>query len=254
MAIRAAFFDIDGTLTSFVTHQIPESTMDAIDRLRRNGIRCYISTGRHRSYVNLPIEFDGYITINGGLTYVGDRLIDRHPMSKVDVERFVEKLNKTVPCAFVLEDRVVMNYCNQTTDEIFELVNMTVPPIVDPRTIINEDIFQFIAFFSPEEEETVMRELPNCIATRWNPLFSDVVPKGISKSVGIDAVGRHFGFTADEVIAFGDGGNDVEMLEHVGIGVAMGNAGEDVKAVANFVTKSVDEDGVDWAVRELLRI
>ena len=89
-----------------------------------------------------------------------------------------------------------------------------------------------------------MSVLPNCEATRWNPLFADVVPKGSSKAIGIDKIIEHYGFSLDETMAFGDGGNDMEMLKHVGIGVAMGNAGDEVKDVADYVTDSVDDDGV----------
>lgn len=90
-----------------------------------------------------------------------------------------------------------------------------------------------------------MAVMPRCEATRWNPLFSDVVPKGSSKQVGLDKVLDYFGIPLEESMAFGDGGNDILMLKHAGIGVAMGNAEDDVKQAADYVTDSVDEDGVE---------
>jgi hypothetical protein len=77
----------------------------------------------------------------------------------------------------------------------------------------------------------------------------DVVPEGGSKSVGIDAICRSYGIAPDETMAFGDGQNDIEMLRHAGIGVVMGNAAEEVQAAADYVTASVDEDGVSRALR-----
>ena len=77
-----------------------------------------------------------------------------------------------------------------------------------------------------------MSVLPHCEATRWNPLFADVVPRGSSKAVGIDKIIEHYGISLHETMAFGDGGNDMAMLRHAGIGVAMGNAGDEVKAVS----------------------
>ena len=74
-----------------------------------------------------------------------------------------------------------------------------------------------------------MSVLPHCEATRWNPLFADVVPRGSSKAVGIDKIIEHYGISLHETMAFGDGGNDMAMLRHAGIGVAMGNAGDEVK-------------------------
>ena len=94
-----------------------------------------------------------------------------------------------------------------------------------------------------------MSVLPHCESTRWNPLFTDVVPQGSSKAVGIDKIIEHYGISLDETMAFGDGGNDMAMLRHAGIGVAMGNAGDEVKAVADYVTDSVDKDGIWNALR-----
>ena len=93
-----------------------------------------------------------------------------------------------------------------------------------------------------------MATMPHCEATRWNPYFADVVPQGSSKAVGIDRVIEHYGIRPDETIAFGDGGNDIAMLRHAGIGVAMDNAEDDVKQAADYVTASVDDDGVRKAL------
>ena len=69
--IKAAFFDIDGTLVSFNTHKIPDSSLDALKRLREAGVRLFIASGRHRASMD-KIEpyadlFDGYVMVNGGL-------------------------------------------------------------------------------------------------------------------------------------------------------------------------------------------
>lgn len=79
----------------------------------------------------------------------------------------------------------------------------------------------------------------------------DIIPATGSKEAGIRALIRHYGIAQDETMAFGDGGNDIEMLSYAGIGVAMGNASDEVKAAADFVTASVDEDGIYRAVSEL---
>lgn len=94
-----------------------------------------------------------------------------------------------------------------------------------------------------------MSVMPHSETTRWNPLFTDVIPRGSSKRVGIDKVLEYFGIALEESMAFGDGGNDISMLQHVGIGVAMGNAEGEVKRVADHVTSSVDDDGVIKALR-----
>ena len=70
----------------------------------------------------------------------------------------------------------------------------------------------------------------------------DVTAKGNTKQQGIDQFIKRFGFKLEETMAFGDGGNDIGMLRHAGIGVAMGNANDEVKSHADYVTASVDED------------
>ena len=79
---------------------------------------------------------------------------------------------------------------------------------------------------------------------RWHPEFIDVIAAGGGKDKGVDAILDRFGITPEECMAFGDGENDLSMLRHVGIGVAMGSASDRVKAQADYVTGSVDEDGI----------
>ena len=91
--------------------------------------------------------------------------------------------------------------------------------------------------------------MPDCTSMRWHPFFTDVIAGGVDKSVGIDKVLAYEGLSLDEAMAFGDGGNDMAMLSHVPCGIAMGNACEELKEVAAYVTASVDEDGVARALR-----
>ena len=75
------------------------------------------------------------------------------------------------------------------------------------------------------------------------------LPQKEIPSKGIDEIIRHFGIRLEETMAFGDGGNDVSMLRHAAIGVAMGNAVDEVKEHANYITTSVDEDGIANALK-----
>ena len=96
------------------------------------------------------------------------------------------------------------------------------------------------------EDETVLRvmeRLPHCRMTRWNPYGVDIIAKGGGKEKGMERLMEYFRIAREETIAFGDGENDMEMLEYAGIGVAMGNAEEKVKACADYVTAAVDKGG-----------
>ena len=76
-----------------------------------------------------------------------------------------------------------------------------------------------------------------------------ITTKGCTKQQGIDEMIRHFGIRLDETMAFGDGGNDIPMIQHAAVGVAMGNALDGVKVVADHITDTVDNDGIAKALR-----
>mgnify|MGYP000145309586 FL=1 len=251
--IKAVFFDIDGTLVSFKTHRVPDSAKRAIAALRAKGVRVFIASGRQLLAINNleDLQFDGYVTLNGGYCIVGEQVIYKHSMPSEDMVSLVQYMEERedFPCIFVHENAFCINYTDERTDEVFRLLNFPQPPTLPLRDAATGDIFQLVAFFTKEQEKAIMAVMPHCEATRWNPLFSDVIPKGSSKQVGVDKMLDYFGISLDESMAFGDGGNDVLMLKHVGIGVAMGNAEDEVKRAADYVTDSVDEDGVEKALR-----
>lgn len=251
--IKAVFFDIDGTLVSFKTHRVPDSAKRAIAALRAKGVRVFIASGRQLLAINNleDLQFDGYVTLNGGYCIVGEQVIYKHSMPSEDMVSLVQYMEEreNFPCIFVHENAFCINYTDERTDEVFRLLNFPQPPTLPLREAATGDIFQLVAFFTKEQEKAIMAVMPHCEATRWNPLFSDVIPKGSSKQVGVDKMLDYFGISLDESMAFGDGENDVLMLKHVGIGVAMGNAEDEVKRAADYVTDSVDEDGVEKALR-----
>lgn len=252
--VKAVFFDVDGTLVSFNTHQIPQSTIGSIAQLRAKGIKVFIATGRRMQGIDNvgDLVFDGYITVNGGLCLAGtDKVIYRHCIPQEDIEAMI-RYQETVeefPCAMAQENSIFMNYENKYVKEVFDMLNFPKPPVSTLREAAVNPTLQLIAFFTQEQEERIMAVMPHCDATRWNPLFTDVVPKGSSKSVGIDKILEYYDIPLEGTMAFGDGGNDMQMLQHAGIGVAMGNAEDEVKEVADYVTESVDDDGVYKALK-----
>ena len=262
---KAAFFDIDGTLVSFRTHCVPESTKRAIATLRANGVKCFISSGRHLDNIdNLgDLQFDGYVTVNGGMTYFNGELIDANPIDRADVNAALSILypESSTPTfgiepfavSFVLRNGLVLNYENDKTSQIFEELGFKKKPrLVDLRTLAAEPVYQMISFFDVETEPQILSLLSHCESQRWSPVFTDLVPKNQSKVRGMDKVCEIIGARPSEVMAFGDGGNDVAMLRHVGLGVAMGNAVDAVKQQANIVCPSVDDDGIEWVVKDFL--
>lgn len=247
--IKAVFFDIDGTLVSFKTHSIPDSTTAAIKRLKEKGIKVIVATGRSINALNhiTHLDFDGFITFNGSccVDKDGKRLF----LKTINPEsiRGLLEYTATHPLNFVLmyENSIAVK---EVTPEIVSMqakLNLPVPPLVDRTTTDISNVLQANIFLGPEEEPEFMRTImPDCVATRWTPLFADVNPGSISKKVGVDIFCRHFGIDISATMSFGDGGNDIEMLQHTAIGVAMGSAGANVRAVADYVTTDPEEDGI----------
>lgn len=247
--IKAIFFDIDGTLVSFNTHTIPASTLEAVHEVRQKGIKVFIATGRPRPFINNlgSLEYDGIMSANGASITLADGTPICHiPVNKDDVSRMVSyQESNPIAVAYATDDEAFVTHYNDNFHEVFELLDLNTPQVLPPHEALSKDIIQVIAFFTPEEEPHIMNQvLQDCDAQRWHPFFADCIHKGISKATGIDAVCQHFGFDISETMAFGDGGNDKPMLLHAGIGIAMGNASDEVKACAKMVTDSVDNDGI----------
>ncbi len=247
--IKAVFFDIDGTLLSFKTRKVAASTEKAIAELQAKGIKVILSTGRsinsidHVKYLN----FDGFITFNGGYCATKNgELLFKKCIARADIEAIIAYAKEnTLSFSFMSEKEINIHDVTPEIAGMYAHLNLPVPPLVDLDQVEVSSVLQTNIFMGPEQESAFMAAImPNSVASRWTPLFADVNPKGQSKKVGVDVFCKHFGIDIANTMAFGDGGNDIEMLNHVAIGVAMGNANPEVKAIADYVTDDVDSDGI----------
>ena len=255
--IKALFFDIDGTLVSFNTHTIPASTIEALTAAHQKGIQIFIATGRPPQIINNLGELqsrgliDGYVTMNGAYCFVGDEVIYKSSIPTEDVQQMVRFCQDNhYPCIFVGEKEASVCQPDQVLRSIFyDFLQVDEFPVTSFEDATNYDIFQMTPFFSPEAEAIIQPQVPACEFGRWHPAFVDITAIGNNKRKGIDQMIHHMNLNLDEVMAFGDGGNDISMLEYVGLGVAMGNARDEVKASAKYVTTTVDEGGVANALK-----
>lgn len=249
--IKAIFFDIDGTLVSFETHTIPESTLTALVELRKKGVKIFIATGRPELLMKKAVghlDFDGYLTLNGSYCFT-----DKHEdiykfcIPEDDIERLIEYSHQhpETPFVFVHDDTWFITGINEAVKEVAELIQIGIAPVAPIENARGKQILQIMGYFMKDEDiEVFSKVLTHCAPMRWYPLFVDIIANGNSKSNGIDRIIEHYGIKLEETMAFGDGGNDIPMLAHAGIGVAMGNASDEVKSHADYVTTSVDEDGI----------
>lgn len=252
--IKAVFFDIDGTLVSFKTHTVAPAVVAALHELQQRGIKIFVASGRHQCTMDnvAAIPFDGYVTLNGGMCIAGKRILYKHHIPPADVAALFDyfKAEERFPCVFVHERGQSMTYKNETVEKVFAQIAFRDPPIRTAAAIRRSAVYQILGFFDEAQERRLLRRLPHCATTRWHPLFADIVPAGSSKWIGITKMIAHFGVAPEETMAFGDGGNDIEMLQNVHLGIAMGNAGGDVQRAAAAVTATVDDDGVVQALRK----
>ena len=250
--IKAIFFDIDGTMVSFKSHTVPESARCAIARLREQGVKVFIATGRlmkHVAIVN-DIEVDGYITVNGGycITSAGE-VIFESAFPRATVERVIDLSEQYgFDLNVMTHEDMYVSSMGERVKKIASMINI-MPTVADVRVIAaTQPVVQMCPYISRKLEQEIMPLLPDCVGSRWIETFMDLNVRGVDKSLGIQQVMNYYGLTMAEAMAFGDGGNDLPMVRDAAVGVAMGNACDELKAVADYITSSVDEDGVSRAL------
>jgi len=251
--IKAIFFDIDGTLLSFRTHQVQPGTIEAFAQLHQRGIRTFISSGRPLVLIPpFPLTFDGYITVNGGYCFAGDTIIHRLPLDADDCRKWCDYVQRHDLCTMCFtENDMFINRTDPVAEQLQAQLGFKMPPVRPLSEAKGLDVFQFIALQTAEKDAEVLSMLSHSRLPRWHPVFSDLIPDSSSKAIGIEKMLSHFGLTKEEAMAFGDGANDIEMLEYVGCGVAMGNAADAVKQHADYVTDDVDHEGILHALQQL---
>ena len=252
----ALFFDIDGTLVSFATHAIPSSAVSALEAAKAEGHRIYIATGRPMAIVNnlsqIDHLIDGYITTNGAYSFVGKTTVAVHPIPQADVQTVLgDAAANDYPVVVSGMDGCGVWNPKPVFSRLF-VEGLGVDANVVSRNVdavARGIVLELTPFVTAEQEERLMQRLADCQSARWHPEFCDITSRHADKGQALLAMAQHEGFAMERTIAFGDGGNDIAMIRTAGIGVAMGNANEGLKAVADYVTASVDDDGVSRALK-----
>lgn len=246
--IRAAFFDIDGTLVSFHTHAVPESALEALETLKKKGILVFAATGRAKTGLQVlgGFPFDGYVTLNGQYCFLPDgTVILENTICREDLLVLKHELKMhPFPCGFETAEGKVFNYRDARVDEVHAVTHNDDQPAGDISHVEDAKVYQAMAFVDEQKEERLMKKLVHCTSARWHPLFCDISPLGGTKVKGMDCFAAYYGFTMAETLAVGDGGNDAAMLRHAGYACAMENGSEEAKEPADYVTADPDHDGI----------
>ena len=121
----------------------------------------------------------------------------------------------------------------------------------------DEVMIKIMMIDEPEVLEVAMNKLPKEVyekytVVRSTPYFLEFLNKKVNKGVGVELLAQHLSLSKEEVMTFGDAGNDIHMIEYAGLGIAMENAFDEVKEVANYITKSNEDDGVAKAIEKFI--
>ncbi len=256
--IKALFFDIDGTLVGLKNHRLNETDIESLRRLKEEGYLLFIATGRD---FLVPDEISvleplfpyltGYIDINGQHSALMDGTEifnlpiadeDFLPLRKSCEEHHLSMLYRHENANYISEmTEHVAGYWNWWGFEI---------PAIRPLEGEIHNIPRLCIHCSAEEEERFITPLlKQSWTARITPDLVDLVPYGAGKDSGIRKICEYFGIDITETMGFGDGQNDLGMLNTVGIAVAMENAADNVKAAADFVTSTTEEAGITLALR-----
>lgn len=254
--IKAAFFDVDGTLVSFQLGQITQRLRGDLLALRERGVLLFLATGRSRQDLERTgmlgdLRFDAYVTLNGHCCYDGQGVYLDEPIPREDLEAACGVLRTHPDMAALMagNGESYVNQLNARALEIFQYMHTPPYPARDPSWMLEHPVYQFIPLVEQGEEGRFLAVMPHCTSTRWHPKGVDIIPAGEGKAAGVRATLDRYGLKREEIIAFGDGVNDLSMFGLAGVSVAMGNAVQEVKASADFVTSSVEQDGICQALR-----
>lgn len=246
---KAIFFDIDNTLYSHYSNKVPESTFEALKRLKNAGKLLYISTSRSKAeMVNVPKELvemmDGLITLGGARIEEHGQTIMTHPIDSTDLHTLVQ---------FIQENHLTARYCG--VDECINDLNN------DDEDIKSrfQRLYDMVPPVKPYKWQPLIHVLFYCnddrligqIASRLDhSTFTilktsyEVTGANVTKGHAIAEVMKYHGMRLNESVAFGDSNNDTEMLKMAGIGIAMGNADTNIKRIADYTTTHIDDDGI----------
>ena len=246
--IKIIFFDIDDTLRNSKTGFIPSTIPTVFQQLREKGILTGIATGRGIFGVVPEIKAlkpDFFVTLNGA--YIEDKkgnVIYSNKIARDKVEEYIAWTKEVgIDYGLVGSHEAKLS---RRTEMISQAIDSIYPDLdVDPDFYQKEDIYQMWTFEDQGDDFTLPENLSLTLRlVRWHEHSSDVVPISGSKAAGVAKVVDQLGLKPENVMVFGDELNDLELFDYAGISVAMGISHEKIKEKADYITKTLEEDGI----------
>ena len=269
MSKKVIFLDVDGTLVND-NGVVPESAKDSVRQARNNGHYVFLCTGRSKAEIYdeiMEIGFDGVIGAAGGYIEVNNEIILHKKVDREDVEHLVNYFDKN-NIDFYLESNgglFASKNCKKTLNKlVFEGVDKDsklykelekgigqfIEALIEGEDLIRDDINKISFLDSETSIETIRDEFKDkfnvihCTVPMFGENSGELSVPGVHKALAIEYLIEHLGLSKETTFAYGDGINDMEMLQYVNYGIAMGNANEALKEIACDITGTHDEDGI----------
>lgn len=255
----AVFFDVDGTLVDerLQIYKPTGKTLEAIHKLRLNGFLTGIATGRARCYLpEIGIDFDCYVSCNGAVAEVNGIEILNDTISLPDLKTLISFMENE-GIGYELEGSQQCFYqreAKEAFDELMRNFHIFADCFYPLESLEGLKINKLLILFQHMKQFEKMREMFSSeyvITQHHRNLSADIGKRGVNKATGIQAVIQHLGLSVSDTYAFGDDGNDFEMLQTVGHGIAMTPHAIGLEKVADDLTGSVAEEGVYNGLKKL---
>lgn len=257
------FFDIDGTLVDEKTQVLPDSTVEAIGRLVEQGHVPVVNTGRPYSHIDPRVRalpFAGCVAAGGSEVRIGDKWLKKQTIAPETMDFLIRQVRAhRLQVVYEAEGGYYLDGENSAHHSEIDIqcgiMRRNGNYVRDVKDGITDPVIKFCTFDVAGCDRAAMV----ADAAPWFTYIdrrgmAEFVLKGSSKAEGMNLILQELGCSGAETMAFGDSGNDIPMLKAAEIGVAMGNAVEEAKNAADYVTKTVLEDGIFHALKHFALI
>ncbi|MDO4680991.1 MAG: Cof-type HAD-IIB family hydrolase [Aerococcus sp.] len=269
MGIRVVAIDLDGSLLT-TDKQLSNTNIQTVQQVMDSGTRVVICTGRSLPGVERFVkqldfarEEEYMILQNGAATYQlpAYERIEDHTIKQGGVTAAFDYIAEYPQFEIVALTEQEFYYTGDHLNDrmAFEAKTLASPAIQTSRSTLKQrdDLYKIIIMGDPKLMQDVMDSAPQPVREEITMIHSlpdliEFIPKNVNKAVGLKHLCQRLDIQAEDVMAIGDEHNDIEMLQFAGLGVAMGNANESVKAVANAITATNNDDGVAQALKQYL--
>lgn len=251
------FFDIDGTLVDDQTQILPQSTVSAIHALDRAGHITVVNTGRPYSHIDPRVRalpFKGFICAAGQEVSIGGQWLKKQAIPTEWMPAIIDGVRQNgLQVIYEAEGGYYLDGENSAHHPEIgvqcDLMRRNGGFVRDIREGITDPVVKFCTFDVPGcDRMAFVRQIQAQFVYIDRRGMAEFLIQGNSKAAGLELILQKIGCPKEQTMAFGDSGNDLPMLQAVGIGICMGNGVEAAKAAADYVTKTVLEDGIAYAL------